>query len=64
MEAGGAENLSKKLNINFLGKIPFIPEIVSNADSGIPGVAVNKVFSDAFENIAKKIIEKIEKNNT
>ncbi len=62
--SGGAENLSKKLNINFLGKIPFIPEIVSNADSGIPGVAVNKVFSDAFENIAKKIIEKIEKNNT
>ena len=62
--SGGAENLSKKLNIDFLGKIPFIPEIVSNADSGIPGVAVNKVFSDAFESIAKKIIEKIEKNNT
>jgi ATP-binding protein involved in chromosome partitioning len=59
--SGGAENLSKKLNIDFLGKIPFIPEIVSNADSGIPGVAVNKVFSDAFESIAKKIIEKIEK---
>ncbi|MFG1461199.1 MAG: Mrp/NBP35 family ATP-binding protein [Thermoplasmataceae archaeon] len=59
--SGGAENLSKKLNIDFLGKIPFIPEIVSNADSGIPGVAVNKVFSDAFESIAKKIIEKVEK---
>jgi ATP-binding protein involved in chromosome partitioning len=59
--SGGAENLSKKLNIDFLGKIPFIPEIVSNADSGIPGVAVNKVFSDAFENIAKKIIDKVEK---
>ena len=59
--SGGAENLSKKLNIDFLGKIPFIPEIVTNADSGIPGVAVNKVFSDAFESIAKKIIDKVEK---
>ncbi len=58
--SGGAERVSKELGIEFLGKLPFIPGIVENADNGIPGVAFNKEFADSFSKLAENLNKRIE----
>jgi len=58
---GGAEKLAKKLGIDFLGRLPFLPSIVTGADSGVPGVEVDKSFADLFSGIAQKVVKKVEK---
>jgi len=35
-KAGGGEEMAKKLNIPFLGRIPLEPAIVADSDSGRP----------------------------
>ena len=57
----GAENLSKNLNLNLLGKIPIEIKIREGADTGKPYI---EFFSDnktshEIMNIAKRITEKI-----
>ena len=57
----GAENLSKNLNLNLLGKIPIEIKIREGADTGKPYIEFfsdNKT-SNEIMNIAKKITEKI-----
>ena len=57
---GGAEKLAKKVGIDFLGSLPFLPSIVKGADSGVPGVEVDKGFADLFAGIAEKVVKKVE----
>ena len=57
----GAENLSKNLNLNLLGKIPIEIKIREGADTGKPYIEFfsdNKT-SNEIMNIAKRITEKI-----
>ncbi|MHB1440872.1 MAG: Mrp/NBP35 family ATP-binding protein [Cuniculiplasma sp.] len=62
-KSGGAESLSRELNIPFLGKIPIFPEIVQNGDTGIPVVTVSKEIEKIYNNIAEAMIEQIETRN-
>lgn len=52
----GAKNMSKKLNINFLGKIPIEPQICQASDCGNP-LILNKDLVEIYENIARKLIQ-------
>jgi len=57
----GAENLSKNLNLNLLGKIPIEIKIREGADTGKPYIEFfsdNKT-SNEIMNIAKRITEKV-----
>ena len=57
----GAEKTAEKYGIDFLGGIPLHYDIRQNADSGTPIVqtAPDSEYAKAYENIAKKVAEKI-----
>ena len=57
----GAENLSKNLNLNLLGKIPIEINIREGADTGKPYIEFfsDNETSNEIMNIAKRITEKI-----
>lgn len=57
----GAEKTAEKFGISFLGGIPLHYDIRVNADSGTPIVqsAPDSEYAKAYENIAKKIAEKL-----
>ncbi len=57
---GIAEETSKEMEIEFLGKIPMDPEIVKLSDNGKPFISSKKQspIADAFNIIAEKIIAK------
>ncbi len=56
---GGGEEAAKTYGVPFLGRIPLIPEVVQNADDGIPSAASNEVVGKVFEEITEKMIEAI-----
>ncbi len=57
---GGGKNISKLFNIDFLGSLPFDPQVSSHSDEGKPIVLVSpdNEISKTYENIVEKIIEK------
>lgn len=57
----GAKEIAKKHSIDFLGGIPLHYDIRLNADLGTPIVqsAPNSEYTKAYENIARKIAEKL-----
>lgn len=57
----GAENLSKNLNLNLLGKIPIEIKIREGADTGKPYIEFfsDNETSNEIMNIAKRITEKV-----
>lgn len=59
----GAENIAKEFNLEILGTIPMDPQISCQADKGYPAVLQypNSPFSIEFNNIAKKILNKLPK---
>ena len=56
--SGGAERISEKHKLPFLGSIPLTPEIMSGSDSGKPSLLSDpqspssKAFVDAAKNVA------------
>lgn len=58
---GGGEDAAKKYGVPFLGRIPLIPEVVENADDGIPSASSNETVAKAFDEITSKMISIIEK---
>ena len=58
---GGGEEAARKYGVPFLGRIPLIPEVVANADDGIPSASSNEIVSKAFEGITAKMLEAMEK---
>ena len=60
-KTGGAEALAKELGIEFLGKIPIYPEIVQNADTGVPAVVASDDVRNIYEKVAEKVVRIIEK---
>ena len=54
---GGGEKVAEEMGVNFLGRIPFEPEIVNLSDEGKPFVSVKESLpvSKAFSDIVKKI---------
>ncbi len=57
----GAEKTAEKYGISFLGGIPLHYDIRQNADSGTPIVqtAPDSEYTKAYENIARKVAEKL-----
>ena len=60
-KTGGAEALAKELGIEFLGKIPIYPEIVQNADTGVPAVVASDDVRNIYEKVAEKVVGIVEK---
>ncbi|MHA1294634.1 MAG: Mrp/NBP35 family ATP-binding protein, partial [Promethearchaeota archaeon] len=60
---GGAEKASKDFNIELLGKVPFETQVSVQGDHGLPFVLKypESESTKAFNNIVKKIREKLEK---
>jgi ATPases involved in chromosome partitioning len=60
--SGGGEKTAKSMNIQFLGRVPFEPSIVSSGDSGIPIVIrdPDSPSAKAFNGIVEKLIKTIE----
>ena len=58
--SGGAQDAARKLGIPFLGRIPLDPKLREASDSGIPPSAVSGAQSQAFEEIAGKVLEALE----
>jgi len=54
---GGGEKMAEEMGVNFLGRIPFDPEVVNLSDKGKPFASVeeNLPVSKAFSDIVKKI---------
>ncbi len=63
-KTGGGEKAAKEMNVPFLGKIPFEPEIVTSGDEGKPFVweqkesEAGKVFSQMVDQIVKDLNSK------
>lgn len=58
---GGGEEAARKYGVPFLGRIPLIPEVVANADDGIPSASSNEIVSKAFEGITARMLEAMDK---
>ena len=60
-KTGGGEKAAKEMNVPFLGKVPFEPEIVSSGDEGKPFVweykksQAFKVFNEMVDQIMKNL---------
>ena len=60
----GAQNLSKDLNVAFLGEIPLVQSIREAGDSGRPAALQEETpLARAFEKITKKVIEELNSRN-
>ncbi|EAY22876.1 mrp, putative [Trichomonas vaginalis G3] len=60
-----ADEMAKENKYEVLGSIPIDPAIAKAADSGIPAIdqAPDSAYAKVFQNIAKKIIEKVPKDS-
>ncbi len=56
---GGGERAAKEMEVDFLGRIPIDEKIVIDGDEGKPFVAEKCEASEKFEEIVKKIEEKV-----
>jgi len=54
-KTGGGEEAAKKYNVKFLGRIPLVPQIVTDADNGLAAVDNNEKLKEIFSTIADKI---------
>ncbi len=60
-KSGGGEVTAKKMEVFFLGTIPFDPKVVKACDNGMPILSEKESsgFSKALDDIIKKIIERL-----
>jgi ATP-binding protein involved in chromosome partitioning len=61
---GGAEASAKKLGVPFLGRLPLSTSLRQASDAGTPPAAGYGPAADAFNAIAKRLIEELEKVGT
>ncbi len=61
---GGGEKTARQMNIPFLGRIPFMSEVVQSGDSGriLSGGETENKFSENISNIVKEIEKNISKH--
>lgn len=55
-KTGGGEEAAKKYNIRFLGRVPIVPQIVTDADDGIAAVENNEDLKKIFTDISESVI--------
>ncbi|HEX6071776.1 MAG TPA: Mrp/NBP35 family ATP-binding protein [Sphingomicrobium sp.] len=57
---GGAEAAAEEMGVPFLGRLPLSPTIREASDAGRPPAATDGVESEAFAEIARKLLEAME----
>ena len=55
-KTGGGEEAAKRYSVRFLGRIPIVPQIVTDADNGFAAVDNNENLKDIFSKITESII--------
>ncbi len=55
-KTGGGEEAAKRYDVRFLGRIPIVPQIVTDADNGFAAVDNNENLKDIFSKITESII--------
>ncbi len=57
-KSGTIGKVAEKYGVELLGSLPFVPDVVLNADNGVPAVRSSKDIQDTFIEIAKALINK------
>lgn len=58
---GGAEASAKRLGVPFLGRLPLSPSLRAASDAGSPPAGEPGPAADAFQSIARRLLEQLEK---
>ena len=58
---GGAEASAKELGVPFLGRLPLSASLREASDAGTPPAAQDGPAADAFKDIARRLLEELEK---
>lgn len=60
---GGGKRLAEALGVDTLAQIPLVAGICENGDKGVPAALNNTVSSEAFRNLALKVVEAVNNRN-
>lgn len=59
-KSGGGLRTAKQMNIDFLGTLPFDPEVVKACDKGKPESCNSEAFQTAFDKLTETIMQKFD----
>ena len=57
------EDLAEKLGVDLLAQIPLVASICDGGDQGKPAALQNTVSGEAFNTLAQRVVEAVDKRN-
>lgn len=60
---GGGKRLAEKLGVDLLAQIPLVASICDGGDQGKPAALQNTVIGEAFNTLAQRVVEAVDKRN-
>lgn len=60
---GGGKRLAEKLGVDLLAQIPLVASICDGGDQGKPSALQNTVCGEAFNTLAQRVVEAVDKRN-
>lgn len=60
---GGGKRLAEKLGVDLLAQIPLVASICDGGDQGNPAALQNTVSGEAFNTLAQRVVEAVDKRN-
>ena len=60
---GGGKRLAEKLGVDLLAQIPLVASICDGCDQGKPAALQNTVSGEAFNTLAQRVVEAVDKRN-
>lgn len=60
---GGGKRLAEKLGVDLLAQIPLVASICDGGDQGKPATLQNTVSGEAFNTLAQRVVEAVDKRN-
>ncbi len=60
---GGGKRLAEKLGVDLLAQIPLVAGICDGGDNGVPAALQNTVSGSAFNELALKVVEAVNRRN-
>lgn len=60
---GGGKRLAEKLGVDLLAQIPLVASICDGGDQGKPAALQNTVNGEAFNTLAQRVVEAVDKRN-
>ena len=58
---GGAARYAEEVDVDLLGEVPIIQDIMQGADDGVPAVNTVSQVADIYKQVARKVVDKMEK---